>query len=201
MGIKEERIHSTLVGGKQKWWSHFLLYLKGYRYNKNTELYHYEKGMQGAISYYRYPYYDQYVIQYHNAADKTKKCVLLGGNLFLLKENHGSEIGVNVYNHLGSDYSHLITYLMGKKIILGGMRIESNNLQNLQQIMKHIHSHANGNTKTTPIEISKFKKEGQFVEDIIDIDRQFTFTGDSYFEFTIEPNSAITFSLFPKLIE
>ncbi len=145
--------------------------------------------------------HDPFVLQFHNTTDEMAKCILFGGNLFLLKENHGSDAGVNILNLQGSDYTHLLTHLMSKKIVFRGMRIESSTPGNLQQTLKLIDSQPHGTTRMVPIQINKYKEEGQFAEDIIDISRKFTFTGDTYFEFAMLPNSVNTISLFPNHYE
>ncbi len=154
------------------------------------------------IGYYSKTY-KEYRVSFINETDQIKKGILLGSNKYLCKANYGSEEGVRVFSDLAMEdidgYGHLLAYLLNKNMSIYMLRIEGDDNENLKQKLRYIHSDPLAVISSAPIDVMKFFKNGQVQKDIIEIDRRFKCNGNHYFEFTIQPKSNITFSLYCKL--
>lgn len=146
--------------------------------------------------------HDPFVLQFQNDTTELLKGILLGANKFLLSQNFGNDNGIKIINLQGSDYAHLLVHLINKKITLMAIRIESSSdIENLKQTIKFCDSYPDGRSIIRPIDLKKFYSEDQVIDYIIDVKREFELSSNSHFEFTIQPNSIITFSLFPVKIK
>ncbi|CAG5082287.1 hypothetical protein [Parvicella tangerina] len=142
---------------------------------------------------------DPYQIVVNNPTDKALKAVIYGHDKFLLKNNFGSDSGIEITTgQTGVEYVELLQRSARLPFKIQHIRVESDNTLQLSKPMVVNWKNGRGRWEQWLINMQIYRSAYQTDKNIIDIDRdKIDVDGSTYLEVEIEPKTRIFYSIFP----
>lgn len=151
-----------------------------------------------------------------NNTKERKEAILFGLNIFILSVNFGSDAEIKISEKSSEDMISFVKKHANEehKISLEFVELDSQNENQLFNIIKYINIDKNGSTLTTPIITKSFHRDDFVNSNIIPIvleDKEdkniipirgcgITIDGNSYFKLTIEPETELNIKFYGKNI-
>lgn len=145
-------------------------------------------------------YLAPYVISCKNTTRKVQTCVVFGLNMYALKDNFGSNVGVKIESLTGSSYHHLLFQSSNKPFRLGKIRVQSVNPKNLQQSISIHSDDASGQKYTQPMWLGQYMSAYQNHAQLLDVNRKIMVDANTFFTFTLQPHSEMVLDMYPITI-
>ena len=145
---------------------------------------------------------DPYVIQYTNTTtnDVTAKMFGFNANAFSGVGNFGNPAAVVITNLQGTTYGQLFAQSQNKVFKLSRQRFASSTPSQLQQTISISHTDANGNVKSSPLNLSVMLDSYQFQATVIDTNKTILIDGNTEMIFTLKASATFVISLYPTSI-
>ncbi len=142
-----------------------------------------------------YKHNNPYFFNIKNCSNESKKAVLYGHNMNLMKPNFGSDNGVCIEAFDGVGYSFMLTNSVSKEFIIRKIRVQTAKstkeyLENM--VIKYTAIDPNGQMIEIPIIVKSFIKDNQLQKDIVDIELPIAIDGNASLSFPVDPNSYIS---------
>ncbi|CAG5086788.1 hypothetical protein [Parvicella tangerina] len=141
-----------------------------------------------------------YQIIVFNPTDKALKAVLYGNDKFLLKDNFGSDRGIEITTgQSGVEYVELLQRSSTLPFKIQHIRVESDSDLQLSKPIVINEKNGRGNLSQRLINLHIYRSPYQNLKNIIDIDREeeIDVDGSTFFEVEVEPKTRIIYSIFP----
>lgn len=145
---------------------------------------------------------DPYVIQYTNTTTSDVTAVMFGfnANAFSGVGNFGNPAAVVITNLQGATYAQLFAQSQNKVFKISRQRFASSTPAQLQQTITISHTDANGNVKSTPLNLSVMLDSYQFQSTVIDTTKSVVIDGNTQLSFTLKASATFVISLYPTSI-
>lgn len=143
---------------------------------------------------------DPYVIQYTNTSTADETAYMFGFNPLYGKSNFGNPASVVITNLQGATYGQLFAQSQNKVFKIGRERWASSTAAQLQQTITISHTDANGNVRTTPLNLSVMLDSYQFQSTVIDTNKPIVIDGNTTLSFTLKAGATFVVSLYPTSI-
>lgn len=145
---------------------------------------------------------DPYVIQYTNTFTTDCTAVMFGfnANAFSGVGNFGNPAQVVITNLQGATYAQLFAQSQNKVFKISRQRFASSTPAQLQQTITISHTDANGNVKSTPLNLSVMLDSYQFQSTVIDTTKSVVIDGNTQLSFTLKAGATFVISLYPTSI-
>lgn len=145
---------------------------------------------------------DPYVIQYYNSGTTDVTAYMFGFNeiAFSGSSNFGNNAAVAITNLNGSTYGQLFAQSQNKVFKIARQRWASSTTAQLQQTITISHTDANGNVRTTPLNLSVELDSYQYQSSIIDTSKAMIIDGNTKLSFTLKAGATFVISLYPTAI-
>jgi hypothetical protein len=145
---------------------------------------------------------DPYVIQYTNTTtnDVTAKMFGFNANAFSGVGNFGNPAAVVITNLQGATYGQLFAQSQNKVFKLSRQRWASSTPSQLTQTITIAHTDANGNVKSSPLNLSVMLDSYQFQSTVIDTTKSMVIDGNTEISFTLKASATFVISLYPTSI-
>lgn len=138
-----------------------------------------------------------YVVQLTNTIASDVQAVLFGYNDYSGSTNYGNPATTTITTLQGGTYNRLFTQSQNKAFKIGKWRFQSSTSSQIQQTVTINHVDANGNTYTSPLNLSVEKDAYQQQSDFVDVVRPVTVDGNTYLTFTLIASATIVISMYP----
>lgn len=141
-----------------------------------------------------------YQIVVNNPTDKALNAVIYGNDKFLLKDNFGSERGIEISTGQSSvEYVELLQRSSTLPFKIQHIRVESDNNLQLSKPIVVNEKNGRGRWEQWLINLQIYRSPYQTDKNIIDIDKEeeIDVDGSTYFEVEVEPKTRIIYSIFP----
>jgi hypothetical protein len=145
---------------------------------------------------------DPYVIQYTNTTTNDVTAVMFGfnQNAFSGVGNFGNPAAVVITNLQGATYGQLFAQSQNKVFKISRERFASSTPAQLQQTITISHTDANGNVKSSPLNLSVMLDSYQFQATVIDTTKSIVIDGNSQLSFTLKASATFVISLYPTSV-
>jgi hypothetical protein len=145
---------------------------------------------------------DPYVIQYTNTTTNDVTAVMFGfnQNAFSGVGNFGNPAAVVITNLQGATYGQLFAQSQNKVFKISRERFASSTPAQLQQTITIAHTDANGNVKSSPLNLSVMLDSYQFQATVIDTTKSIVIDGNSQLSFTLKASATFVISLYPTSV-
>ena len=145
---------------------------------------------------------DPYVIQYANTTTADVTAVMFGfnANAFSGVGNFGNPAAVVITNLQGATYGQLFAQSQNKQFKISRQRWASATASQLQQTITISHTDANGNVRTSPLNLSVMLDSYQFQATVIDTTKTIVIDGNTQLSFTLKASATFVISLYPTSI-
>lgn len=145
---------------------------------------------------------DPYVIQYVNTTTSDVTAVMFGfnQNAFSGVGNFGNPAAVVITNLQGATYGQLFAQSQNKVFKISRQRWASATAAQLQQTITISHTDANGNVRTSPLNLSVMLDSYQFQATVIDTTKSIVIDGNTQLSFTLKASATFVISLYPTSI-
>lgn len=145
---------------------------------------------------------DPYVIQYTNTTTADVSAVMFGfnANAFSGVGNFGNPAAVVITNLQGATYGQLFAQSQNKQFKISRQRWASATASQLQQTITISHTDANGNVRTSPLNLSVMLDSYQFQATVIDTTKTIVIDGNTQLGFTLKGAATFVISLYPTSI-
>jgi hypothetical protein len=145
---------------------------------------------------------DPYVIQYTNTTTDDVTAVMFGfnQNAFSGVGNFGNPAAVVITNLQGATYGQLFAQSQNKVFKISRQRFASSTPAQLQQTITIAHTDANGNVKSSPLNLSVMLDSYQFQATVIDTTKSIVIDGNSQLSFTLKASATFVISLYPTSV-
>lgn len=162
----------------------------------NADAYNYAEGAPVRVES------DPYVIQYVNTTTTDVTAVMFGFNVnaFSGVGNFGNPAAVVITNLQGATYGQLFAQSQNKVFKISRQRFASSTPAQLQQTITISHTDANGNVKSTPLNLSVMLDSYQFQSTVIDTQKSIVIDGNTQLSFTLKAGATFVISLYPTSI-
>jgi hypothetical protein len=144
---------------------------------------------------------DPYVIQYTNTTTNDVTAVMFGFNKYAFGvTNFGNPAAVVISNLQGGTYAQLFAQSQSKVFKISRQRFASSTPAQLQQTISIAHTDANGNVKSSPLNLSVMLDSYQFQASVIDTTKSIVIDGNTELSFTLKASATFVISLYPTSI-
>jgi hypothetical protein len=144
-----------------------------------------------------------YVFSYQETSGADVPAVIFGFNDNFGAANFGNAattVITNLQTGTIAGYGRMIAQSQNKQFKIGKFRFQSANAAQLQQTIQIVHTDANGNSTSSPMNLSIEKDAYQQQSDLLDVVRVVTIDGNTSLTFTLKANATVTISMFPTVI-
>jgi hypothetical protein len=143
-----------------------------------------------------------YVVQYVNGATSNVTAYLFGYNLYALTAyfNNAATTTVTNLQGGGQTYSSLLLQTSNKPFRISKFRFQSTTASQLTQTFNVNYVDANGNTMSTPLNLSILLDAYQQQATVIDVPFNVTVDANTYISFTLIASATLVISMFPTSI-
>ena len=140
---------------------------------------------------------DVYCLTLENKNNHPAKAILFGYNVFFLKNNYGSDNGVNVENNY-STYEHLLFETQLETKIKKLQLISSDD--NLKERKLYFYKKtAFGLKVKIPVILNDYYRKDQVLNNVINVNNNFVINGNKYFEIELLPKEKLSINFFGEL--
>ena len=139
---------------------------------------------------------DPYVLSFQNTTTATATAYIFGYNdYFATWQTQNASFTITSLQ--GGTYSRMIAQTNNKPFQVGKFRFQSTTTSNIAQTLTVNHVDANGKVMTLPVNLSIMRDAYQQQSDIVDVTRNVTVDGNTYFTIPIAGSSTLVISMFP----
>jgi hypothetical protein len=144
-----------------------------------------------------------YVFSFKETSGADVSAVIFGFNDNFNQANFGNAattVITNLQTGTIAGYGRMVAQSNNKQFKIGKFRFQSADAAQLQQTVQIVHTDANGNTMSQPMNLSIEKDAYQQQSDLLDVVRVVTIDGNTSLTFTLKANATLTISMFPVVI-
>lgn len=140
---------------------------------------------------------DPYILQYTNGTTGDLTAYLFGANDYGFSANQGNPVGVTVDNLQSGTYGRLLAQSISKPFVISKWRFTCDTASQLTQTLTITNVEGNGNSSSSPMNLSVLKDLYQQVSNAIEVTKRVVIDGNTIISFTLKASAVLTISMYP----
>ncbi len=147
-----------------------------------------------------YGFIYHFVVTYKNNSSEKQKCVFLGSNHFLGKENFGNSSEIEIFSDTSKSYEFIFNNFIGSgKEIVSGIKIQSTEQDIKQRMIIHGYE-LDGRGWSAPLDLLKLFDPKQISKNIVESKTfKLTIDGNTFIGFELSAHSYLKFTFYKKI--